>query len=418
MKRTPSKTNLKPRKISKSNSADLPEEYCCHLFTVEKKHLAIIWNSKNQIKRLYLPQDSRTELRQKILRDNNNTYYAQPNPKIASLIRQIKNYFSGKAFNFVGFEYDLRQVNEFARQVLAELVKVPPGRTVSYGELAHRAGKARAARAVGRAVANNPVPLLIPCHRVIKSDGSPGGFSGAGGCEQKLKMLEIEGVKIRKAEKPKKCIKSAKTYSEIVRTGVKKLCKADPEMAIWIKKLPPFELNLDNKITSFQALLEAIVYQQLTGKAAGTIYTRLLQLFGCSESVSPLDIIRAQDSELRKSGLSGPKILAIRDLAEKTQAGLIPEFATLEEMSDAEIIQCLTRVRGIGRWTAEMLLIFRLGRLDVLAADDYGLKKGFAVLRKLQQLPSSKQLQEEGKCWSPYRTIASWYLWRIADFKK
>ena len=153
----------------------------------------------------------------------------------------------------------------------------------------------------------------------------------------------------------------------------------------------------------------------MTGKAAGTIYARVLALFGTTSTINPLDIIRAKDSELRQAGLSGPKILAIRDLSEKTLAGEVPEIDHLKKMSDEEIISTLVKIRGIGRWTVEMLLIFKLGRPDVLAIDDYGLKKGFAILRGCTKLPSPTQLKNEGKIWQPYRTIASWYLWRIAE---
>jgi methylated-DNA-[protein]-cysteine S-methyltransferase len=321
----------------------------------------------------------------------------------------------GKPCKLNWTRFDLENHSPFARKVYSELLKIKHGTTLSYKELAHRSGKPSAARAVGMIVGRNPVPLLIPCHRVIKTDGSAGGFSADGGVSMKIEMLALEGLKI--STKAHTGISNSGKKEDSIDKAIRAISQADPELATWISKLPRFHLATSDSTTTFQALLEAIVYQQLTGKAAATIYARLLDLFG-AHRVAPLDIIRARDTELRQAGLSGPKILAIRDLAEKDLAGMVPDMKSLSNMCDDEIVKKLVNIRGIGRWTAEMLLIFKLGRLDVLPIDDYGIKKGLAILRNYQKLPSPQQLTHEGRIWQPYRTIASWYLWRIAESAK
>lgn len=408
-------------KKTQSNSTKESEakDVCCnkyffHLFAINKKISAIVWNTRGEISRLFLPESNSANLEKKILDQFKGIKNVLPPKEIKFLIKQIENYFLGKPCKLEWSRFDLKKYSPFARKIYLELLKIKHGNTITYKELAAKIGNPSAARAVGTILGKNPIPLLIPCHRVIKSDGSVGGFSAEGGASQKIAMLALEGIKF-----PSKTLKidtpSINNYE--IDTAIKAISYADPDLAVWIKKLPRFNLALNANTTIFQALLEAIVYQQLTGKAAATIYTRLLDLFG-THKITPLDIIRARDSELRKAGLSGPKILAIRDLAEKDLAGMLPDMKSLSNMCDDEIIQKLVNIRGIGRWTAEMVLIFKLGRLDVLPVDDYGLKKGLAILRNYQKLPSPKQLAHEGRIWRPYRTVASWYLWRIAESVK
>ncbi len=166
----------------------------------------------------------------------------------------------------------------------------------------------------------------------------------------------------------------------------------------------------------FVALAEAIVYQQLSGKAAATIYARLCALFPrAHEGPTPRQILRATEERLRSAGLSRTKTLSLKDLARRTAAGELPTLAETRKMDNDAIIERLTAVRGIGRWTVEMLLMFRLGRPDVLPVDDYGIQKGFAAAFKKRELPSPKEVARRGERWKPYRTLASWYLWRAAE---
>ena len=194
------------------------------------------------------------------------------------------------------------------------------------------------------------------------------------------------------------------------------LAASDAKLAALIARVGPCRLRVEGLASPFAALVESIVYQQLTGKAAATIFARVCALFPRAQAgPTPAHILRASDAELRGAGLSRAKLLALRDLAQRAAAGDIPTLAEAQAMDDAALIERLTAVRGIGRWTVEMLLIFRLGRPDVLPADDYGIRKGFAIACNTGELPSRQALEQHGRRWQPYRTVASWYLWRAVE---
>ncbi|HME92106.1 MAG TPA: DNA-3-methyladenine glycosylase [Myxococcaceae bacterium] len=198
--------------------------------------------------------------------------------------------------------------------------------------------------------------------------------------------------------------------------AVEQLRTSDAALARLIDKVGPFRLELDRTPTIFAALAEAIVYQQLNAKAASAIFARLQALFPrARQRPTPEQILGASDEELRSVGLSRSKTLSLRDLARKTADGLVPTLAEIQRLDDEAIIERLTQVRGIGRWTAQMLLIFRLGRPDVLPSDDYGIRKGFAIAFKKRELPARQALEKRGERWKPYRTVASWYLWRALE---
>jgi 3-methyladenine DNA glycosylase/8-oxoguanine DNA glycosylase len=197
--------------------------------------------------------------------------------------------------------------------------------------------------------------------------------------------------------------------------AVDHLRRSDPRLAEVIDRLGPCRLEIDPAVTPYAALLESIVYQQLTGKAAATIFRRLCGLFDSGRVPRARAIAEAPIERLREAGLSQAKARAVKDLAEKALARRIPGRARLAAMSDEEIIERLTEVRGVGRWTVEMLLIFTLGRPDVLPVHDYGVRKGFARAFGKRKLPAPKALARHGERWRPYRTVASWYLWRVLD---
>lgn len=393
-----------------------PENLFYYIFKTRHEHAAVCFDQSAIIQRLWLPVNSRKKLLTSIKEFAPGAIEKKSPPaSIQKLVRETQQYFLGNNCNFNRFTCSLEGLSPFYRKVLEELRKVPFGTTITYKELAYCAGKPNGARAAGLAVAKNPFPLIYPCHRVIKSDGKIGGFSSGKGIVQKVEMLKLEGTEIIQITSEPQIKTPMILDQKSINKGIKYLCKKDRQLAIWIKKLPRFKLVTDNCTTPFQALLEAIIYQQLTGRAAKTIYKRVIDLFGNPKEISPLDLIRSEEDELRQTGVSGPKILAIKDLAEKALSGALPSLKKMKQMSDQQIISKLIQIRGIGKWTAEMLLIFRLGRADVLAIDDYGLKKGLAILRKRKDLPSSKELKKEGENFKPYRTIASWYLWRIAE---
>ena len=181
-----------------------------------------------------------------------------------------------------------------------------------------------------------------------------------------------------------------------------------------IERVGAFRLKLDRAATPFEALCESIIYQQITGRAAATIAGRFRDRVGEGRYPPPERLIEATDAVLREVGLSRGKCAALRDLAAKSLDGTVPEMRRLRAMKDEEIVEQLTVVRGIGRWTAEMFLIFRLGRPDVLPANDYGVRKGFKLAFRKRELPEPDQVARRGERWRPYRTVASWYLWRAS----
>ena len=195
--------------------------------------------------------------------------------------------------------------------------------------------------------------------------------------------------------------------------AVRFLAKADRKLAPWIKRVP-FALQIRAMHNPFESLARNIIYQQLHGNAAAAIHRRLLNLFG-NGKITPQRIIDTPEEVLRGAGLSTAKTLAIKDLAAKTLDGTVPTLARLRRMDDEEIIERLTTVRGIGRWTVEMLLIFRLGRPDVLPVGDFAVRKGFMVVYGLSEQPKPKELEALGERWRPYRSVASWYLWRASE---
>jgi DNA-3-methyladenine glycosylase II len=199
----------------------------------------------------------------------------------------------------------------------------------------------------------------------------------------------------------------------------------DAKLGALIEKVGPFTMRLDPAPSPFESLLESILYQQLHGKAAATIHRRVREYF--KGDPSPQALIDTPDEPLRAAGVSGNKIRAMRDLAAKTLDGTVPTHAAIKKMPDADIVERLTAVKGIGPWTVEMLLIFRMGRPDVLPVTDYGVRKGYALT--FQKIPKSRALAAEdlpkpdvvfkrGRRWAPFRSVASWYLWRACDLAK
>ena len=199
----------------------------------------------------------------------------------------------------------------------------------------------------------------------------------------------------------------------------------DAKLGALIERAGPFTLRLSGLPSPFESLLESILYQQLHGKAAATIHRRVREYYGGDPS--PRALLDTPDEVLRAAGVSGNKTKAMKDLAAKTLDGTVPSHAAILKMSDADIVERLTEVRGIGPWTVEMLLIFRIGRPDVLPVTDYGVRKGFALT--FMRVPKSRPLAAEdlpkpdvvfkrGQRWRPFRSVASWYLWRACDLAK
>jgi len=194
----------------------------------------------------------------------------------------------------------------------------------------------------------------------------------------------------------------------------------DPSLSRLIRAVGEFTLTPPKGQTPYEALMRAIVYQQLSGKAAATILGRVLALMPNGGSPArPEDLPALEDAQLRGAGLSQNKMLALRDLATKTMDGTVPKtLTTLKKLSDDELIERLTAVRGIGPWSVQMFLIFRLGRPDVLPVADLGIQKGFQLTYRTSGLPRPAELTAAAEPWRPYRSVASWYLWRANDLPK
>jgi len=194
------------------------------------------------------------------------------------------------------------------------------------------------------------------------------------------------------------------------------LRKASPEMKELIRRVGPFRMVVEPR-PPFQALVSAIAHQQLHGKAAAMILGRFHALFG-DRPPYPEDFLHLQEEDFRAVGFSRAKTAALIDLAAKTRAGIVPELEEIAGMSDAEIIARLVQVRGIGKWTVEMMLMTTLGRPDVWPVDDFGVRAGWKALHGLEAMPTPKELEAAGEIFRPYRSYAAWYLWRAAELAK
>jgi O-6-methylguanine DNA methyltransferase len=381
------------------------------LFDTAIGKCGIAWGERG-IVGVQLPEGGEPETRARMLHRFPAAGETAPPPEVKHALDSIVALLHGKANDLSTIALDMDDVSPFHRRVYEEARAIPPGKTLSYGDIAVRLGARGAARAVGQSLGQNPFPIVVPCHRVLAAGAKVGGFSAHGGTATKLRMLAIEGALVNGAPAP--FVGDAKLGFD-PNVAVEHLRTSDAALAGVIDTVGPFRMELKKAPNIFGALAEAIVYQQLTGKAAATIFARLCALFSSvHQSPTARQILGATDEALRGVGLSRSKTLSLRDLARRTSSGEIPTLSEIRSMEDEAIIERLTQVRGIGRWTTEMLLIFRLGRPDVLPVDDYGVRKGFAIAYD-RELPSPKELAAYGARWKPYRTVASWYLWRAVE---
>jgi DNA-3-methyladenine glycosylase II len=197
--------------------------------------------------------------------------------------------------------------------------------------------------------------------------------------------------------------------------ATKHLAERDDCLKHLIEETLPFQIDVADAQSPYEALLESIAYQSISGKAAATIFGRVKALSATGRAPTPQEMLKLRKPVLRKAGLSGAKILAMKDLARKTIEGIVPSFEEAQKLSDEELVERLVSVRGIGAWTVEMFLIFRLGRPDVLPIHDLGVKKGWAITYGKKHMPKPKELLAFGERWRPYRTVASWYMWRACQ---
>jgi O-6-methylguanine DNA methyltransferase len=375
---------------------------------------AIAWGPGG-ILGVQLPEGREAETRARVVRLHPGAREARPPGNIQRALDAIAAVLGGAHVDLSGLPLDMAAVPEFHRRVYDVARTIPAGATLSYGEIADRLGSRGLSRAVGQALGRNPFLIVVPCHRVLAAGGRLGGFSASGGITTKLRLLAIEG---RKAAATPSLFDGDGAFDFDKAEAVAHV-RSDPAMARLIDAVGPFAMELKTTPSLFVALAESIVYQQLTGKAAATIFARVRALFPrAHHGPTPEQILRVSDERLRGAGLSNAKLLALRDLARRTVSGELPTLAQAQQLDDQAVIERLTHVRGIGRWTVEMLLMFRLARPDVLPVDDYGVRQGFALAYRKRKLPSPEALAKYGARWAPYRTVASWYLWRAVDLDK
>lgn len=318
---------------------------------------------------------------------------------IRTLTDRVVLHCAGSPQDFRDAPLDFTRVPPFAAKVYQALRATPHGSTVGYGELAERAGSPGASRAVGTAMAKNPWPLLVPCHRVLAEGGRLGGYSAGNGLGSKVQLLALDGVHIDPA---------------------RQISLQDPRFGKHIEATGPCGLTVTAPESVFAALLRSIVYQQLTGKAAETIFSRVRALYPQRSGKAQLraeHTASLSDAALLGCGLSRNKLAAVRDLAARAASSELVTLERARALSDEELVTQLSQVRGIGRWSVQMFAMFSLGRTDILPLGDLGVQKGFARLFGRGQLPSADELAARGERWRPFRSIASWYLWRAAELR-
>lgn len=323
----------------------------------------------------------------------------RPVPNVAKEVAsRIKAHLKGKPEAFTDIPVDLSQSSEFSRKILRALRRVKPGQVVTYGALAKKCARPSAARAVGRIMGANPVPLIIPCHRCVGASGKLTGFSATGGVALKARLLHSEGY-IRNAEH---------------EAGLVHLKKNDKKLARIIRIIGPYQALSEEKRPAYDTLVRAITHQQLSLKAGETIAGRVRDLTPGKNFPTPQEMLVLDPLKLRGCGLSNAKTSYVRDLAARVADGRL-NLSKLRFLSDEDVIEKLTEVRGIGVWSAHMHLIFYLGRLDILPTGDLGVRMGAAKTYGLDEYATPAELTQIAEKWRPYRSLGSWYMWQALD---
>lgn len=328
---------------------------------------------------------------------------AAPPAWVRSLAARVQRHCQGKPQDFSAVPLHLPGATPFAQAVYDRARRIPAGTVMTYGELASAIGKSGAVRAVGSALGKNPVPLLVPCHRIVAASGKPGGFTSPGGLDTKRWLLACEGVSL---EKPR-VLDTPVQWQAAVRH-----LQRDPAMAALIRRVGLIRFRPQRNEDPLAAFIEAIASQQLATKVAATILQRLHAVINVAGKPCARKILATPDSTLRAVGLSGMKVAYLKDLAQHSIDGKLPTLSQVKTMGEEQLVRCFTAIKGIGRWSVEMYLIFDLGRADVFPADDYGIRKAIAQLHGLDELPPPKALAAYAEAWRPYRTAAALYLWR------
>ncbi|MEZ4230176.1 MAG: methylated-DNA--[protein]-cysteine S-methyltransferase [Polyangiaceae bacterium] len=393
----------RPAKGGRGRGSSAPELSACS-FPTAIGDCALVWSDAGVVG-FQLPEATPTLTFETLRQRFPAAIIVEPPDVLARVIDGVTRLLAGEAVDLSQTPLDLSGVPPFHRRVYEVARHIPSGTTRSYGELAREVGSPGASRAVGRAMGQNPIAVIVPCHRVTAAGGKLGGFSAHGGVQTKQRLLEIERA----------------AGLELPFDGGaarKHLRKADPVLRVLIDRVGDFALRPRPTPSVFRALARAIVYQQLSAKAAGTIHGRLCD--ACTKprdgehGLEPERLLKLSNEQLAAAGISQNKRLALQDLARRAVDGRLPDFETAQALADEALIEELTQVRGIGRWSAQMFLIFHLGRPDVLPTDDLSVRKAFGLVFGVRE-PSAAMLEAHGERWKPYRSVASWYLWQALD---
>lgn len=369
-----------------------------HVFDSFLGPIGFAWTPKG-ICRLEIGHPSAEATLETLQRHQPGFTTVRPLPAAAKEVtRQLKAQLKGGTDGLTNIPVDLSRQSDFSRQVLRTLRRVKPGKVVTYGELATRSKRPGAARAIGRIMGANPVPVIVPCHRCVGADGSLTGFSAAGGTALKARLLHGEGY-VRNAEHA---------------AGLAHLQKVDKKLGRVIKRVGPYLAVPDKLGPAYDTLVRAITHQQLSVKAGQTIAGRVRDLTPGPGFPTPDEMLALDSTQLRACGLSNAKVSYVQDLAARVADGRL-NLRQLRRLNDDQVIAKLTEVRGIGVWSAHMHLLFHLGRLDVLPVGDLGVCAGAAKVYGLDQYATPAQLTELAEKWRPYRSIGSWYLWQALD---
>lgn len=321
----------------------------------------------------------------------------QPSP----FARRVEAHFQGGKDDFKDVPLQLEQLRPFAQKVYQAAREIPPGAALTYGELARKLDSPGAARAVGTALGRNPFLLIMPCHRIVGATGKGGGFSAPGGVVTKRLMLAAEGYGVE----------SLWDSGELER-GYEKLL-GDPRLGPLVEKVGPCPLKPLYPDDPFAALARNVLYQQLAGSAARAIEARVKAL-GSAPFPSPDQLLKLSPARLREAGLSRAKVAALHALSTAVLQGVL-KVDELRLLPDEQVVEEVSKVKGLGPWSAEMFLLFHLGRRDLLPVRDLGIRKGFQKLFSSPELPSRARMERWSSPWRPYRSLACWYLWRSLE---
>lgn len=315
--------------------------------------------------------------------------------------RQLVAHLSGKPQDFRRWPLKTEGLTDFCRQVYRAAQEIPSGRTLTYLQLAKKLGKPGAVRAVGGALGKNPFLLVVPCHRILAAGGKLGGFSAPGGGDTKHLLLAAEGWG------------TESLFDPGMMSEAEEFLRKCPKLGPIVEKVGPCPLQPLYPGSPFGALARAVLYQQLAGSAARAIENRVKTL-GSEPFPTARELSELPFDSLRAAGVSGPKIATLKALAQAVLEGHLQPDA-LHLLPDAQVEKEVSQVKGLGPWSAQMFLMFHLGRRDVFPVKDLGIRKGVQLLTGASELPGPEPMEKLAKRWAPYRTLAAWYLWRSLE---